>query len=84
MMSVKTPLSTVFFCVFILNIRFLPSLTHLFNDYEPKIRVSNQKPQRRDRCHQDGPEQQPPEQLPLKKNCSDETRAPIAELLGKI
>lgn len=70
----KTPLFARFFYVFILNIRFLLTLTHLFNDCESEIRVSNQKPQRHDRCHQDGREQEPPE-LPYKKTYNDETRA---------
>lgn len=63
--------------------RFLSTFTHLFNDYEPEKPESNQKPQRRDRCHQDGPEQEQPEELPL-KTWSDETRAPMEGLLAGI
>ena len=44
----KTPLIARFLYVFILKIRFLSTLTHPFNYYEPEIGVSNKNPHGRD------------------------------------
>lgn len=79
----KTPLSIWIFNIFISNVRFLSTHTHLLNDYESEIRGSNQKSQRRD--YQDGPNKSAVWTTSVKEdNDSDETRAPIEEMRAKI